>query len=243
MAVLASLILLVVGVSGALAERGLRAREERKIERSLRERAELVSELTRSETFSPDNLAALDALADRAASVAHARVTLIGPDGGVLGDSDVSAERIPDVENHADRPEVIGALVSGFGTSSRVSETVGRPLLYLAVPGGGSGRGVVRLAVDLSGVDAAVSELRWELFAAGLIGLAAAVAVSYGLAWYTLRPIREVRRGVASLAGGALGLRRQAPLALPLHAETRKRAADRIRKHAPGLRRLARRRF
>ena len=42
---------------------------------------------------------------------------------------------IPRIENHRDRPEVPAALAGEVGSDRRVSATVNRPLLYVAVPG------------------------------------------------------------------------------------------------------------
>src|SRR5580692_5976902 len=49
------------------------------------------------------------------------RVTLIAPDGRVLGDSDLTPEGVAAVENHSGRPEVMAALQTGRGTSIRNS--------------------------------------------------------------------------------------------------------------------------
>ncbi|MEE9607826.1 MAG: ATP-binding protein [Myxococcota bacterium] len=204
MAALAALVLLVVAVFGVLAERSLRERELARLANSLEERSALVLELARGAPLHPGRMAELDAIADRAGAAARARVTLIGPDGTVVADSDVTPERLPGVVNHAGRPEVREALAGGVGRSARRSETVGRRLFYLAVPVGGGAGGVVRLAVDLSDLEAAVAELRGELLAAGAVGLVAALALSYALAWFTTRPLRQMRRVAASIAGGEL---------------------------------------
>jgi two-component system phosphate regulon sensor histidine kinase PhoR len=200
---LVALILLVVGVSGWLAERSLRQRELAELGRSLAERAGLVRELAAGTPFTQARTSELDALADRAGRVAQARVTLIAPDGRVLGDSDVSLERIAEVESHAERPEVREALRGGVGQDARRSETVGQELLYLALPLEAGG-GVVRLAVPLSEIEAAQAGLRRDLLVAGLVGLAAALALSYLLTRIALRPLAVVRRVVASIAGGDL---------------------------------------
>jgi two-component system phosphate regulon sensor histidine kinase PhoR len=206
MAALSGLVVLVVATSGVLAERGLRQREMARIARSLEERALLVRALSEGTAFTPAHAEQLDAIAATAAEAAGARVTLIAPDGAVVGDSDVPLERLPMVESHASRPEVRQALAGRVGRSERRSETVGRPLLYLAVPAGGAG-GVVRVAMDLSELDAAAADLRRELLASGALGLVAALALSYGLAWLTLRPIREIRRLTAAVADGDLDYR------------------------------------
>jgi len=204
MAALAALVLLVVLVFGALAERGLRALSLERIEHSLEARALLVRDLVAGMPLAPDNEVALDALADRASRSAGARVTLIARDGRVVGDSDVPVDALARVANHADRPEIASAFAGEVGTSSRRSATVGRALLYLAVPVPGNSGGAVRLAVDLSEMEAAVSDLRRTLLTAGAIGLLAAVALSYGLSWLTLRPLEEMRRVAAAIAGGDL---------------------------------------
>jgi two-component system phosphate regulon sensor histidine kinase PhoR len=162
-----------------------------------------VRELAAGIPFAPERVAELDALADRAGELARARVTLIAPDGRVLGDSDVPAARIAGVESHAGRPEVREALHGRPGQDARHSETVGGDLLYLALPLAG-GAGVVRLAVPLVELESARSGLRRDLLLAGLVGIAAALALSYVLTRVALRPLAVVRRVVASIAGGDL---------------------------------------
>jgi two-component system phosphate regulon sensor histidine kinase PhoR len=207
MAVLAGLVLLVVFVSGVLAESSLRRREMARLARSLEERGALVRELSRGISFEAASMEQLDAVADRAARAAGARVTLIARDGSVLGDSDVPAARLPRVENHANRPEIQVALAGSVGSSTRRSATVGRSLLYLALPLEEEPGGVVRLAVEMPQVDAAVAELRRELLVAGGVGLLAALALSYAFSWLTLRPIWEMRRGATLIAAGDLSNR------------------------------------
>jgi two-component system phosphate regulon sensor histidine kinase PhoR len=207
MAALAGLVLLVVVVSGVLAESSLRRGQMTQLARSLEERGALVRELCRDISFEVASMPQLDAVADRAATAAGARVTLIAEDGKVLGDSDVPAARLSQVENHADRPEIQAALTGVIGSSTRRSATVGRSLLYLAIPLEEEPRGVVRLAVDISPVEAAVAELRRELLVAGGVGLLAALVLSYALSWLTLRPIWEMRRGATSIAAGDLSNR------------------------------------
>src|SRR5262245_3170372 len=148
MAALAALVLAVVAISGALAERALHEREIARIGAALEARAKLVRELVRDVPFVPEEAPRLDALADRAAEAAHARVTLIAADGSVLGDSDFPPDHLDGLENHASRPEVRAALDGGVGRDARHSATVGRRLLYVAVPAG-QGGGAVRVAAEL----------------------------------------------------------------------------------------------
>ncbi len=208
MAALAALVAVTVLASGYVAERALRERELGLIERSLRERSELVRELVAGISFESAATAQLDDRARRAAAAAGARVTLIAPDGSVVADSDVAPADLVRVENHGDREEVRAALEGRAESSTRRSETVGRRLLYLAVPvESGRGAGVVRLAVNLEEVEAAVADLRWNLLVASLIGLAAALALSFLLSWITVRPLSEMREALGAIARGELGRR------------------------------------
>jgi two-component system phosphate regulon sensor histidine kinase PhoR len=206
-AVLSALVAVVVSIAGVLAERGLERRELARIESSLRERAHLVRDQLGPLPISPQHGPELQALALRAAAAAGARVTLIDPEGVVVGESDVPLAELPRIENHAGRPEVKSALAGHEGSVSRVSATVHRPLLYLAVPAEG---GAVRLAADLSSVEAAISELRRTLLAAGAVGMAAALGLAFALSSVALRPLRELADAVGAIAAGQL--ERRAPL-------------------------------
>ncbi len=66
---------------------------------------------------------------------------------------------------------------------------------------------MVRLAVNLEEVEAAVADLRRNLLTAALIGLAAALALSFLLSWITVRPLSEMRETLGAIARGDLGRR------------------------------------
>jgi two-component system phosphate regulon sensor histidine kinase PhoR len=200
---LAGLVLLVVLTSGLLVERALHRREKQGLEARLEQQARLVAELVREVPFEARFASRLDSLADRAGAAAGVRVTLIAPDGRVLGDSDVPEERLAGIENHAERPEVREALGGRVGQASRRSGTVGRPMHYLALPRDAPG-GAIRVAVDLSDVESSAAGLRDDLLLAGAVGLLAAVFLSYGLVWFMTRPLRELRRLTAAVAAGDL---------------------------------------
>ena len=106
-----------------------------------------------------------------------ARVTVIAADGRVLADSAQDPETM---ENHANRPEIRQALAAGEGRAVRHSATLNRDLVYLALrqqqPGGGPV--VLRLALPLKQIDAAVAHFRRRLLAASLAILALAGAAS-----------------------------------------------------------------
>lgn len=60
------------------------------------------------------------------------RITLIDPDGNVIFDSDENVD-VYSMENHSNRPEFVQALENGYGSSSRISSTLGSTRCYYAV--------------------------------------------------------------------------------------------------------------
>lgn len=129
---------------------------------------------------------------------------MISRDGAVVGDSRVPFEKLAGIENHAGRPEIRDALAGRVSRSERRSQTIGVRLLYVAIPVAGGSGGVVRVALDIAGLDAAVAELRRQLLAAGAIAVLGALALAYGIARYAQRPLREIRRLASAVAAGDL---------------------------------------
>jgi len=231
MAALSGLVVFVVAVSGFVAQRGLTSREIERSARSLEASASLVRELIHGSNLASRDYARFDAIADRAGRSSGARVTLIDPSGVVVGDSEVPLERLAMLENHRDRPEVRAALAGKIGQNERRSETVGRKLLYLAVPVGDGRDGVVRVAMPLSDLENALADLRNVLIVSGAVGLLAALALSYAIAWLTVRPIRQIQDLTAAIADGNLDYRipRRSRDELGAIADAIRRMADQLR--------------
>jgi two-component system phosphate regulon sensor histidine kinase PhoR len=153
--------------------------------------------------------AAWDALADDLAASAHGRVTFIDASGVVIGDSEVALGDLSRVENHRERPEVAAALAGGGQTSTRFSATIGKRLMYAAVPlslPGGS-RGVARLAVPIDEVAAAVDDVRHIMWGALLIALIVALVASTTVAQMLSGALRRMTDAARRMAGGDLAVR------------------------------------
>jgi two-component system phosphate regulon sensor histidine kinase PhoR len=211
MAAFAASVVLAAGAIGWLAERDLRGREQAELVASLEREAELTRELARGRALAPEHRRELDALADAAGAAGGVRVTLLAPDGTVVGDSQVPTERLPDVERHGDRPEVQAALAGRLGIEHRRSETVGDALVYVAVPVDGGRGGAVRVSGADGGAEAAVAALRRRVaFGAGL-GLLVALPLAAWFSRRTLGPLREIRRLTEAVAAGELGSRPRGP--------------------------------
>lgn len=102
------------------------------------------------------------------------RITLIAPDGRVLADSH---ENITQMDNHAQRPEVVAAKTSGEGVSVRFSRSLGLTMVYVAKPLVIAQQqvGVIRTAKPLSDVEQNLRRILWSLVLGGL-GLAVLLA-------------------------------------------------------------------
>lgn len=138
----------------------------------------------------------LDGLCRELKEKTGARVTVINAEGRVLGDSDNDSSLM---ENHADRPEIQQAIISGTGSAVRFSSTIDADLLYIAerVPRGKDTAGFVRLAVPLKEINSAVNALRLKInLAVILIFLASALI----LAWRTER-IRRFTNLITEYSG------------------------------------------
>jgi two-component system phosphate regulon sensor histidine kinase PhoR len=127
------------------------------------------------------------------------RITLVAPDGTVTGESDYASLPLPPIENHTDRPEVRAALAGSVGTAKRRSETVGRELIYVAMPGG---PGVVRVAADLHQVDAIVHRAQWAVALAALVALLVGALVAWLSAGSIVRPLTAITEAARAIAGG-----------------------------------------
>ncbi len=149
----------------------------------------------------------LDALIRDLGRLTATRFTLILADGSVLADS----ARDPSLmDNHRDRPEVKTALSGGVGSTIRFSATLGRELMYVAVPvGAASGRitGAVRAAVALTAIDSALLRIYSRIAGGGVLIAALAAIVSLVVSQRVTRPVGELRRGIERFARGELSVR------------------------------------
>lgn len=133
------------------------------------------------------------------------RVTLIDPEGTVLGDSYVEPGQLFQVENHFNRPEVQGVLVDGKAVSfaERTSTTVDQPLLYAAQLTSLNGAPVVlRIAAPQTDIVRAVSGVQRAIALAGIIATLFSLVAAYVISIALTRPLvllakraREFSRG------------------------------------------------
>jgi two-component system phosphate regulon sensor histidine kinase PhoR len=130
-----------------------------------------------------------------------ARVTIIGRDGTVLGDS---WENPQNMENHATRPEIMAALQSEVGEVTRYSTTAGQNMMYVAVPimDEENVLGAARVALPTTEVDNSISNAVWTI---GLATAVATILVILAAALIThmiTRPLREMTKAAVRISSG-----------------------------------------
>jgi two-component system, OmpR family, phosphate regulon sensor histidine kinase PhoR len=155
--------------------------------------------------ITPDS-AALDELTRRWAALVDGRVTIIAPDGVVLGESHQNRALM---DNHLSRPEVQEALGDASGTSIRFSSSVDRDMMYGAVPvfEGEQVVGVARVALPLDRIEASVARLRRPLILVTLTAAAIMLLLALWIARRTARPIEQLTAVADRMAGGDFSTR------------------------------------
>jgi len=153
--------------------------------------ASLISERV---SFHPEHT--LDELCKEAKEKTGARVTIIALDGRVLGDSDAVSLSM---ENHAHRPEVQQAALSGNGMFIRHSDTVKQDLMYVAyrTPSRGRPEGYVRLSVPLQNIDHAVNVIRLDI----ILVVSFVIIISGSFSFWQFDYLRRLTRQIKDFAG------------------------------------------
>jgi len=144
-----------------------------------------------------------DVLAKTLGKEIDSRVTIIAPSGAVLGDS---IEDPASMENHATRPEVIDALASGMGESTRYSITLNKQMMYVAVTvnSGGELLGIARVALPLTTVEKNVSQVTRIIILATIIVTILAALSAWLIVRTTTRHIRQFTMATKEIAAGKL---------------------------------------
>lgn len=149
---------------------------------------------------------AADRLCKELGRLMTTRITLILPDGRVIGD----AEDNPVVmENHRNRPEIVAALKGATGQAVRFSDTRRQSLMYLAIPvrQGNTLIAVARVSRPLTVVDWSLHAIiRNIILGWSFIAILFAV-VAWLLSRRISRPLEDMRRVAERIAHGNLEAR------------------------------------
>jgi two-component system phosphate regulon sensor histidine kinase PhoR len=134
----------------------------------------------------------------------EARVTIIGADGTVLGDSGRDFSEVRSMANQRDFPEVRAALSGGIGNDLRRSQNRQKEMLYIAIPLAEPTqiRGVLRISLPLTAVSRAATSVHQTVALGALLAFAVVLAVGLFLSRRVTRPVTEMQSIARWMAEG-----------------------------------------
>ncbi len=176
----------------------------RQIETDLRRDAIVVREVFESQLKTGHaDAAEMNRLSHDLAKKTGLRITVIGPGGTVIGESDLPESELKNIENHLQRPEVQQALREDIGSATRHSDTIGVDLLYVAVPIRNDNLvGIVRVAMPLVEIQHTTARVLHTVAVASLLVGLATVPILFWLSRRVTRPILQMREVAGRVARG-----------------------------------------
>ena len=172
----------------------------RQVSEDLRSRAQLVRQKMTADLISRD-FEKIDRLCKQTGPRSSTRITVILPDGRVIGDSD---EEVSKMKNHADRPEFRDAITNNLGQCLRFSKTLDKNMSYLAIPIRRENEilAVLRTSVPAAAIDEQLGEIYHRIFwAVGIVAAIAAV-ISLHLSKRISQPIEQIKDAAGRFAAG-----------------------------------------
>lgn len=150
--------------------------------------------------LNPDQI---DRMCKEIGSESSTRITVVLPDGSVVGDAEESPGQM---DNHNSRPEIRQALLTGSGMSIRRSSTLKKEMMYYAISVRESGDciAVVRMSIPLTSINDVLQIFSNRIIVAGLIIIAIAAIVVYWVSRKISLPIEELKAGAERFAKGDL---------------------------------------
>ena len=158
----------------------------------------------------PPDATAIDQFCKKIGQSALTRVTVILPDGKVIGDS---KEDPATMDNHIDRPEVLIAVSGEIGNSRRYSRTLDKRMMYMALPLESEGKimAILRMSIPLTDVDAELKRIQNRIALGGFLIAVLASVICFYVSRRISRPIEKLRKGAESFAKGNLANRLPVP--------------------------------
>jgi two-component system phosphate regulon sensor histidine kinase PhoR len=191
------------------AARSLRQFQQGQIAADLLSRARLLAREV--PTLSTPDPVVVDRFCKELGRLTETRLTVILPDGAVIGDSSADPATM---DNHRTRPEIATALAGETGQSVRYSDTLHRRFMYLAVPlrlEGGAVAGVLRASLPLSAVDQTLASVFQHVALGGLVVAAMAAFLALFLSRRITRPVDYIRQASEQFSLGDLNARVPVP--------------------------------
>ncbi len=152
----------------------------------------------------------IDQFCKIAGASAGTRITVILPDGIVIGDSKEDPAKM---ENHKNRPEILTALEGKSGSSTRKSSTLRIQMMYVSLPLFLDNRvvSVVRVSIPITSIINTIEVVQSRVMLVGFFIAVLASVISLFMSRRISRPIEEMRKGAMKFAQGELSHRLHEP--------------------------------
>jgi signal transduction histidine kinase len=183
---------------------------ERRLRSDLQHDAFSLAIRSQESLVTDDPARALQTLADRYRDASGGRVVIVDAEGSSVADSEPSS---PAGRDFATRPEIQRALQGAEVTGTRTSHTLGRDLLYVALPVGSVEgiQGAVRITYPASVIDDQIRRIWLLLAATGGVVLGIVFLASQLLARSVTKPLLDLQAAARDLGGGNLSARAEVP--------------------------------
>jgi two-component system phosphate regulon sensor histidine kinase PhoR len=160
--------------------------------------------------LTPLDAEAIDSICKEAGRLSATRITVILPDGKVIGDSRETPRLM---DNHANRPEILSALAGQTGQSMRFSNTLMQRMLYVAVPIRDQQNvlAVLRTSLPATAVETEIRSIQLKIALGGCIIALLAAGISWVVSRRISQPIEEMKKSAEHFAAGDLSHRLMPP--------------------------------
>jgi len=148
-------------------------------------------------SMKPAPSAVLSETISELAEIVKLRITIIKTDGTVIADSEV--KDLPHLENHQYRKEIIDALSSGSGFSTRYSSTLKTDMLYYAIF---KDKFIIRLSKPLHEVDQSLASLKKMIFKVTFFVLIASIIMIIIISIKITKPFQETLNFASEFTNG-----------------------------------------
>lgn len=190
------ILLLGVSITGFVSYRYMKSQIIDNTKESLKTEDALISEYARLNQGKLD----YDVLAKELKKVINRRITIIDLNGVVIGESDLSKEKL---QNHLYRPEVQAALKTGEGSAVRLSDTEKIPFYYYASKVTIDGRSIlIRIAIKLTAVNDLQHRYFYIVILAIIIGMLISAILVFLYLKFFMQPIKALTKMAATMSMG-----------------------------------------
>jgi len=177
----------------------------RTMEENLKHQAELAEESLKT-LIATKGLEGIDNLAKELGNRTGTRITVVKPDGFVIGDSEANPR---EMENHAYRPEIAEAVRGTVGKSLRYSRTIDQDMLYIAIPIMENEEiiGVIRTSLSLSMINNLIASINRRVIYFGVVIFILALIIALFSSRAFTKPIDNMVSVSRQIAGGDFSAR------------------------------------